>query len=81
MTKFLLDTISQNDKQWHFLCSCFILFLSVPFLGLLYSLIATLLVGFIKECWDHVYGTGFCWLDILANILGTVVGGIIIITW
>ena len=32
------------------------------------------LIGLIKECWDHFWGSGFCWLDMLANAFGIVAG-------
>lgn len=34
----------------------------------------TLLIGLGKEIWDHFYGSGFCWYDMLANMLGILCG-------
>ncbi len=36
-----------------------------------------LLVGLLKECWDHYYGSGFCLYDVSANLAGQ---GVAVIT-
>ena len=28
-------------------------------------------IGILKECWDHRYGSGFCIYDIFANVVGS----------
>jgi hypothetical protein len=25
----------------------------------------------VKECWDHFYGSGFCWFDMTGNLIGS----------
>jgi uncharacterized protein YfiM (DUF2279 family) len=36
------------------------------------------LIGLAKECWDHYWGSGFCWLDMLANTMGIAAGSVIV---
>ena len=31
---------------------------------------AVFLIGLAKECWDHFYGSGFCWFDMMGNLIG-----------
>jgi uncharacterized protein YfiM (DUF2279 family) len=63
---------SEEDKQKHFYYSFFILLAAYCVLSLLWSIVFTLLVGVAKEVWDHYYGSGYCWWDLLANVIGIV---------
>ena len=66
------NLLIQDDKQKHFMV-CFVLtIVSLPFIGLIYSILFASLVGLFKEIWDHYYGSGFCWYDMLANGLGII---------
>lgn len=69
----------QLDKQKHFMISCLLLVAFVA-LGLDYirSFAIVFAIGLAKEVWDHFKGSGFCWLDMLANFLGMVVGLILL---
>lgn len=70
--------LREEDKQQHFLYSLVILLVSYSVLSLVWSLVVTLMVGLGKEIWDHYYGSGFCWWDLLANAVGIVVGLLLI---
>jgi len=72
------ERIREEDKQQHFLYSLGILLLSYCVFSLMFSLVVTLLIGFGKEIWDHYYGSGFCWWDLLANVLGIIAGLLLI---
>ncbi len=66
----LRQLLKQRDKQQHLkICLGLGLFF-LPAIGLLYSIILVSLIGLLKEVHDHYYGSGFCWYDIQANMLG-----------
>lgn len=68
--KALLVKLGETDKLKHF-GVCFVLQLVfLPWLSVLASIGLALLIGTLKECWDQRYGSGFCWYDMLANVLG-----------
>lgn len=71
----LLRRVREHDKQQHFGYSLVILLaLSLALGQPLLALFMTLLIGLAKEVWDHFYGSGFCWVDMLANLVGIAVG-------
>ncbi|OMG65218.1 hypothetical protein AUR61_009530 [Stutzerimonas balearica] len=41
-----------------------------PFL----AITAVFFIGLAKECWDQLYGTGFCLLDMASNLAGIAAG-------
>ena len=68
--QLILEKSIQTDKQRHFIV-CFIFTLGfLPHIGVNYAVVITLVIGFLKEIWDIYYGSGFCWFDMIANILG-----------
>jgi len=67
-----------EDKLLHFYVSLTLMILLGLFLGITLGVLLTLLLGFFKEIYDRFYGTGFDWLDMLANIIGIGIGLIII---
>ena len=72
--RLLVLKLGEEDKRKHFwVCFC-LQFLFLPWLSVGLSIILTLLIGTLKECWDQRYGSGFCWYDMLANTLGIAVG-------
>lgn len=61
----------EEDKHQHFWASLALIL--VPFSlwqNMLGVTLVALLVGLLKEVWDHFYGSGFCWFDMAANLLG-----------
>ena len=67
--------IFERDKQQHFaVCLALVIVLTTAGLKLSSAMLATMLVGLAKEVWDRVYGSGFCWFDMLANLLGALAG-------
>ncbi len=74
MFKYINQLLIQQDKQKHFII-CMILSLgTLPFFSLIISMILVMSIGLAKEIWDHYYGSGFCWFDMQANVLGALVG-------
>jgi len=74
MESVLVSKIQQDDKHQHVWYSCIILLILMPMLGWYYALISTIILGLLKEIWDHFWGSGFCWYDMLANALGIFLG-------
>lgn len=60
----------QEDKRLHFWYSFGIQLLAMLLVGWPGALVLTLLIGLGKEIWDHFYGSGFCWWDMVANCFG-----------
>jgi len=66
----MYQLIVQRDKQQH-IAVCFCLLLVFSYLVPLWlAILLVLLIGLGKELWDKYYGTGFCWYDMQANIVG-----------
>ena len=66
--------LREEDKLKHFwVCLCLQVFI-LSWLSVLLSIALVLLIGTLKEGWDQLYGSGFCWYDMLANVLGITVG-------
>lgn len=60
----------EYDKRQHFAYS-FVIMLAVGlWLNVWPSVFCVLLIGLAKEVWDHFWGSGFCWIDMIANLLG-----------
>jgi len=62
--------MTEPDKILHIQYSAGILLTSYIILPMMYAIIFTFLIGLLKECWDHYYGSGFCFYDMLANMIG-----------
>lgn len=78
--KKALRCVYQHDRQQHFFVSC-LLFFVLYFAFQDYKVVyLVLLVGLVKEIWDHYIGSGFCWWDMLANLIGAILGLIYVLT-
>ena len=62
--------MTESDKILHIKYSAAIMLASYVVLPMMYAIFFTFLVGLLKECWDHYYGSGFCCYDMLANLIG-----------
>jgi len=67
----------EYDKRQHFFYSLVLILVAVPVLGGWGGVLVVTLIGLAKECWDHYWGSGYCWLDMLANMLGIALGGVL----
>lgn len=62
--------IQEKDKQQHILVCLLLVFMFSYLLQTGLVVFLVLLIGLGKEIWDKYYGTGFCWYDMLANVIG-----------
>lgn len=70
--------LKQEDKQKHIWYS-FAIFIGCTFVfSVVSSFFLTLTVGVGKEIWDRYYGSGFCWYDMIANMIGIILGGFVL---
>ena len=70
----LLVKLGELDKLKHFWVCFFLQIVFLPWLSVWASIGLALLIGLLKECWDQRYGSGFCWYDMLANVIGIAAG-------
>jgi len=75
--KYIYQLLIQRDKQQHFIACFFISLFTLPFVSLVFSFTLAMAIGLLKEIWDHYYGSGFCWFDMQANVLGATAGTIV----
>lgn len=66
----LFKKMAEQDKVLHIQYSAGIMLASYVLLPMTCAILFTFIVGLLKECWDHYYGTGFCFYDMLANLIG-----------
>ncbi len=66
-------TYATNDKALHFLWTFFIATISVAVYGWL-GLLIPIVVSFAKEAYDHYFGSGWDWYDLIADGAGVVIG-------
>lgn len=66
----MIRRIHEKDKQQHFFYSLVLVLVSSLWFSTLIALLLVLALGVAKEIWDDFYGSGFCWYDMLANIVG-----------
>ncbi|MDD2809709.1 hypothetical protein [Rhodoferax sp.] len=71
--------LKEEDKVKHIAWSFWITAFGLIFLSAHASVLVAFIIGFAKEVWDHFFGSGFCWFDMLGNIVGIVFALIIYI--
>lgn len=69
----VVDRMQQEDKVKHIICAFLVVLLLLPVVSIWWAGAAVFAAGVLKEVWDSVSGTGFCWYDIVANAIGIVV--------
>ena len=62
------------DKIYHAISCLVITLITALFLNWWIGLILAVLAGILKEVYDAKWGTGWDWYDILADMLGVVLG-------
>jgi hypothetical protein len=70
MINQLVFRLTQTDKYQHIFVSFIIMLVCIFFFSITLSFVLTVIVGIAKEVWDKYYGSGFCWYDMTANMLG-----------
>ena len=68
----LRQLFKERDKQQHLKVCLGLGLFFLPVIGLLSSIILIAFIGLIKEVYDHYCGSGFCWYDIQANMIGLI---------
>lgn len=63
--------LREEDKRLHMLWSFWLMMAACILWPAAWALAAVFLLGLAKECWDSRFGSGFCFFDIFANILGS----------
>lgn len=67
------------DKIKHFVGCAFLTFLGFLLTGsLIGGAVIGLVAGLGKEIYDEMYGTGFDWQDLAADVLGVLVASLIL---
>lgn len=62
--------LREEDKRLHMVWSFWIMVAARFLWPAPWAFAAVFLLGLGKEFWDRRFGSGFCYFDILANILG-----------
>jgi hypothetical protein len=60
----------EEDKIKHMAWSFCLTLMALAVLSPVLAFGAVFLIGLAKECWDHFYGSGFCWFDMMGNLIG-----------
>ncbi|HCO61629.1 MAG TPA: hypothetical protein DIT58_15730 [Porticoccaceae bacterium] len=71
---FGMGRLREEDKKKHFWLSFALVPAIYPWTSLAFATVVVLLLGLLKECYDHRFGTGFCWYDMSANGMGVSAG-------
>lgn len=74
----LLKLSQEYDKRQHFFYSLVLMLVAALPFQIWFAALVVGLIGLAKECWDHYWGSGFCWLDMLANTMGIAAGSILL---
>lgn len=64
----------EEDKIKHMVWSFWMTVVALLLLPLGPALLLVFVLGLAKECWDAVYGSGFCYFDLLGNGIGSLAG-------
>lgn len=70
----LVRRLREEDKRLHFVWSFWLTVAGHLVWPPGLAVAVSLLLGVGKELWDERYGSGFCWLDLVANALGIALG-------
>lgn len=63
----------EEDKRQHMVWSFWLTFGALVVVKAPAAFAAVMLIGLLKECWDACYGSGFCFFDMFANLIGCLV--------
>jgi hypothetical protein len=64
----------EADKIKHMVWSFWLTLAALLLWSAPVAFLAVFLLGLTKECWDSLYGSGFCWFDMTGNLIGSVAG-------
>ena len=66
--------LREEDKIKHMAWSFGLTLMALAVLSPVLAFGAVFLVGLAKECWDKYYGSGFCFYDMIGNLIGSLAG-------
>jgi hypothetical protein len=69
--QFLSSKVEEEDKRLHFVWSFWLTVGAQLFWPMFWAFLSVFILGVAKECWDSRFGSGFCFFDIIANLLGS----------
>jgi hypothetical protein len=69
----IIKKLREEDKVKHMMWSFWLTLTALLFSSPLVSFIVVFILGVLKEWWDSIFGSGFCFYDIAGNIIGSVV--------
>lgn len=69
-TMTFVERMQQEDKAQHIICAFMMVVLLLPLLSVYRACALVFALGLVKEAWDSILGTGFCWYDVAANGIG-----------
>ena len=74
LRRFILllpSKLREEDKRLHMLWSFWLMLAAHVIWPAPWAFSAVFVLGLTKEVWDHRFGSGFCFFDIVANLLGS----------
>jgi hypothetical protein len=74
LIQHLFTKMMEKDKLQHMRWSFVLVLISNWWWPLAWATIAVFVVGLAKEIWDARYGSGFCFYDLLGNLIGIGLG-------
>ncbi|MDD2777151.1 MAG: hypothetical protein PHU06_14460 [Gallionella sp.] len=69
--KFLPTKLTEEDKHLHIVWSFGLLLIARYLWPAPWAFLIVFSIGLAKEFWDVRWGSGFCFYDIVANLLGS----------
>ncbi len=66
----IFSKLSEEDKRLHMVWSFWLTITAQILWPAPWAFFAVFSLGFIKECWDYRFGSGFCLFDIMGNLIG-----------
>ena len=64
--------LHEEDKRKHAQWSFWLTLLAVLVMTPWEAFVVVFLIGLAKEVWDRFYGSGFCFYDMIGNLVGSV---------
>jgi hypothetical protein len=66
--------LREEDKVKHMVWSFLLTLTGLLVWSVPVTFAGVFLLGLVKECWDFRYGSGFCFFDMMGNLIGSVAG-------
>lgn len=70
----LCTKLKEEDKIKHMVWSFWLTLGALAVFSPALAFSVVFLLGLVKECWDLRYGSGFCWFDMMGNLIGSLAG-------